>query len=126
MTYTVIVTREADTWLADVPDVAGAHTFAKSLEGLAKSVREVVILMDDLPEYAKVALDFHFDVDDEPVTAAERLRRARIDIERREAELVAETARAATILTPHYSVRDTAAMLGVTPGRVSQLVNAHG
>jgi len=39
MSYTVHVTREGDIWLADVPSVPGAHTFARSLEGLARSVR---------------------------------------------------------------------------------------
>jgi hypothetical protein len=123
MTYTVHVTREGDTWLADVPSVAGAHTFARSLEGLARSVREVVVLMDDLPDDADVELDLRFDVADESVIEAEHLRRAREDIGRREAELVSETGRIAASLSRTYSVRDTAAMLGVTPGRVSQLVN---
>jgi hypothetical protein len=126
MTYIVHVTREGETWLADVPAIAGAHTFARSLKGLTESVREVVILMDDLPDDAEVQLDFHYDVDDESVVAAERLRRARAEIERREAELVAETACIAARLSRAYSVRDTAAMLGVTAGRVSQLTNAGG
>ncbi|BBZ09810.1 MULTISPECIES: nucleoside/nucleotide kinase family protein [Mycobacterium] len=124
MTYSVHVTREGDAWLADVPAVAGAHTFAHSLAGLAKSVREVIILMDDLPDDADVELDFHYDVDDESVLDAERLRRMREEIERQEAELVSETGRVASALSRKYSVRDTAAMLGVTAGRVSQLANA--
>lgn len=121
-TYTVEVTRENDTWLADVPAVAGAHTFARSLRGLAQSVREVVVLMDDLPDDADVRLDFHFAVDDQSVIEAERLRRVRADVESQEAELVAATARLAAVLSRQYSVRDTAAMLGITAGRVSQLV----
>ena len=59
MSYAVLVTRDGDSWLADVPSVPGAHTFARSLEGLARSVREVVVLMDDLPDDAAVELDFH-------------------------------------------------------------------
>jgi predicted RNase H-like HicB family nuclease len=61
MSYAVLVTRDGDSWLADVPSVPGAHTFARSLEGLARSVREVVVLMDDLPDDAAVELDFHVD-----------------------------------------------------------------
>ncbi|PIJ36750.1 hypothetical protein BMW24_003550 [Mycobacterium heckeshornense] len=124
MTYHVHVTREGDAWLADVPSVPGAHTFARSLDGLAKSVREVVILMDDLPDDADVQLDFHFDVDDAAVHEAERLRRSRDEIARREAELVSQTKHIAASLSRKYSVRDTAAMLGVTAGRVSQLAHA--
>lgn len=123
-TYTVEVTREGDAWLADVPAVAGAHTFARSLRGLAQSVREVIVLMDDLADDADVQLDFHFDVDDESVTEAERLRRTRAGLESQEAELVAATARLAATLSQQYSVRDTAAMLGITAGRVSQLATS--
>jgi predicted RNase H-like HicB family nuclease len=124
MSYTVEVTREKDAWLADVPAVAGAHTFAHSLEGLAKSVREVIILMDDLPDDAEIDLDLRFDVNDESVTEAQHLRQTREDIGRREAELISDTAHLAARLVRTYSLRDTAAMLGVTPGRVSQLVSA--
>jgi hypothetical protein len=34
--YCVNGTRERDAWLADVPDVAGAHTFARSLSALQR------------------------------------------------------------------------------------------
>lgn len=44
--------------------VPGAHTFAHSLEGLTKAVREVIIVMDDLPDDHPVDLDFHHDVAD--------------------------------------------------------------
>jgi hypothetical protein len=124
MSYVVTVTREGDAWLADVPAVAGAHTYARSLRGLTQAVREVIVLMADLPDDADVQLDFRFDVRDDSVIEAERLRRAREEIGRREAELVAETGRIAAALSRSYSVRDAAAMLGVTPGRVSQLAKS--
>jgi hypothetical protein len=124
MSYRVLVTREGDNWLADVPAVAGAHTFARSLDGLAKSVREVVILMAELEGDADVQLDFHYDVDDDTVGEAERLRRLRAAMLIQEAELVSATARVASDLTRSYSVRDTAAMLGLTAGRISQITNA--
>ena len=110
--------------MADVPAVAGAHTFARSLEGLAKSVREVVILMADLEDDADVPLDFHYDIDDDTVGEAERLRRLRAAMLIQEAELISATARVASDLTRSYSVRDTAAMLGLTAGRISQITNA--
>jgi predicted RNase H-like HicB family nuclease len=124
MSYRVLVTREGDNWLADVPAVAGAHTFARSLDGLAKLVREVVILMAELEDDADVQLDFHYDVDDDTVGEAERLRRLRAAMLIQEAELVSATARVASDLTRSYSVRDTAAMLGLTAGRISQITNA--
>jgi len=57
-TYLVEVTREGNQWLADVPSVPGAHTFANDLDTLRQSVREVIVLMDDLPDDATP--DFYF------------------------------------------------------------------
>ncbi len=122
--YEVIVTREDGAWLADVPAVAGAHTFARTLTGLRRAVREVVIVMDDLPDDAAVAMSFRFDVDDETVAVAARLGQERRAIAAREAELVAGTARSVGDLIEHgYSVRDAAELLSITAGRVSQLAN---
>jgi len=122
--YEVIVTREDGAWLADVPAVAGAHTFARTLTGLRRSVREVIIVMDDLPDDAAVAMVFLFDVDDETVAAAARLGQERRAIAAREADVMAGTARSVGDLIEHgYSVRDAAELLNITAGRVSQLAN---
>jgi hypothetical protein len=61
----------------------------RSSHGLARSVREVIILMADLDDGATPELTFTYEVSDEG-----------------------------------YSVRDAAALLGLTPGRVPQLLNA--
>jgi predicted RNase H-like HicB family nuclease len=42
--YRVVVTREDGRWLADVPGLEGAHTYARSLPALDQAVREVVVL----------------------------------------------------------------------------------
>ena len=49
-TYRVMATREDDAWLADVPELPGAHTFARTLPALDKAVREVIVLAADLPD----------------------------------------------------------------------------
>ncbi|GAB3884535.1 type II toxin-antitoxin system HicB family antitoxin [Terrabacter terrigena] len=59
-TYEVVVTREDGAWLADVPTVPGAHTFARSEAGLADSVREVIVLMDDLDDDARPGIAWTF------------------------------------------------------------------
>lgn len=51
--YRVVVTRERGAWLADVPELAGAHTFARNIPGLDMSVREVIATVEDLPEGAE-------------------------------------------------------------------------
>jgi hypothetical protein len=48
-TYRAIITREDGHWLADVPSLPGAHTYARSLPTLDQAVREVVVLAADLP-----------------------------------------------------------------------------
>ncbi len=61
MSYTAIVTREGDQWLADVPSVPGAHTFAPTLDELLVALREVVVLMDDLDDQAAPAISMQFE-----------------------------------------------------------------
>lgn len=48
--YRVIVTHENGAWLADVPELAGAHTHARTLPALDRAVREVVVMADDRPD----------------------------------------------------------------------------
>jgi hypothetical protein len=55
-TYRVVVTRENGHWLADVPALQGAHTYARSLPALDQAVREVVVLAADLPDEAMPGL----------------------------------------------------------------------
>jgi hypothetical protein len=122
--YEVIVTREDGSWLADVPAVPGAHTIARSLSGLAKSVREVIILMADLNDDVAPELTFTYQVSDEVLQEAVAVGRARRQNRELEKSLMAHTsASVARLAREGYSVRDAAALLDLTPGRVSQLLN---
>lgn len=49
-TYTAEVRWEDGQWQATVQDVPGAHTFARSMNGLRKRLREVIVLMDGRPD----------------------------------------------------------------------------
>lgn len=121
-TYTAVVTREGDAWLGDVPSLQGAHTWASTLDKLHESVRDVVILADDLPDDAQPSIEFEYRLDDpllrDAVALADR---------RREFEVAAERLRHELEQSIHalrgagHSVRETAALVGVTPGRVSQV-----
>ena len=123
--YEVIVTREGSSWLSDIPAVPAAHTFARSLTGLAKSVREVIMLMADLDDDATPELSFTYQVSDEVVQEAVAVGRERRETRELEEALMAHTAAAvARLAREGYSVRDAAALLELTPGRVSQLLNA--
>ena len=128
--YRVVVTREYGQWLADVPELPGAHTFAGTLAALDRSVREVVVLAADLPDEAmpavRLAWEFHTGdpaLDDE----AADIRAMRAEAERLTAYVTERTAGVAQTLIEHgESVRDTAILLGVSAQRISQVTGRHG
>jgi predicted RNase H-like HicB family nuclease len=120
--YRVNVTRERDAWLADVPDLPGAHTFARSLSALQRSVREVIVLMTDRPDDAldDFDLDIRYEIGDSSaaVAAVRRARAAAEQAERASAEAIRQ---AVAELPASLSVRDVAALLGVSHQRVAQV-----
>lgn len=125
--YQVVVTREADVWLADVPTLEGAHTYSRTLSALDRAVREVVVLAADLPDEDMpiLHLDYRYrtgepEIDD--VAAEVRTLRARAD--ELSADATRKTSTAAVALVARgLSVRDVAAVLGVSPQRISQLTS---
>lgn len=123
--YRVVVTREESHWLADVPSLEGAHTFARSLPTLDQAVREVVVLAADLPDEAMpdLVLDYEYHTGDARLdAAASEVRQLRRRVDEIAAAVTARTGQAAAELVARgLSVRDVAAMLGISPQRVSQL-----
>jgi hypothetical protein len=124
--FRVVVTREGDDWLADVPALEGAHTFARSMAGLDRAVREVVVMAADLPDAAMpdLQLDWSFDTGDVVLdTTAAGVRSLREHAEKTSTAATARTVAAARRLTAGgLGVRDTAVVLGVSPQRISQIV----
>lgn len=123
--YGVVVTREGGHWLADVPALPGAHTYARSLPALDQAVREVIVLAADLPDEAmgELMLDYSYDTGDPELDAtALEVRRLRRQADELAAAAAARTGEAAARLVARgLSVRDVAALLGISPQRVSQL-----
>jgi predicted RNase H-like HicB family nuclease len=124
-TYRVVVTRDGSNWLADVPDVEGVHTFARTLAGLEREVREAIAVVLDLPEGGEAALELTWELhtgDDDLDTQTTALRLERRRLAQAERDLADRTAAMARRLRQeHWSVRDVAALLGVSPQRVSQV-----
>jgi predicted RNase H-like HicB family nuclease len=120
--YRVNVTRERDAWLADVPDVPGAHTFARSLSALQRSVREVIVLMTDRPDDAldDFDLDVRYEIGDSSAAVA-AARRARVEAEQAERASAEAIRQAVAELPASLSVRDVAALLGVSHQRIAQV-----
>jgi DNA-binding NarL/FixJ family response regulator len=123
--YRVVVTREDGQWLADVPELQGAHTYARSLPSLDQAVREAVVLAADLPDEAMrdLVLDYDYHTGDPDLDAtALEVRRLRRQADELAATAASRTGQAAAQLVARgLSVRDVAALLGISPQRVSQL-----
>jgi predicted RNase H-like HicB family nuclease len=128
--YRVVVTREDSYWLADVPELQGSHTYARSLPGLDQAVREVIVLAVDLPDEAMpdLLLDYHYRTGDPELdTTALEVRRLRREADELAAAAAARTGQvAAQLVARGLSVRDVASLLGISPQRVSQLTARAG
>jgi DNA-directed RNA polymerase specialized sigma subunit len=126
MTYHVVVTREEDSWLAEVPGLPGAHTYAGNLIALDTAIREAIALVEDLPEGGEAGLVVDWDftaLDDPAITEALAIAHRRRDVERERHELAEKTRQlAGSFVKRGWSLRDVAGVLGISTGRVSQLV----
>ena len=123
--YRVVVTREEGHWLADVPALEGAHTYSRSLPALDQAVREVVVLAADLPDEAMPSLMFEYEYHTGDASLDATAREVR-ELRHRANEIAATAAvrtgeAASKLVTQGLSVRDVAALLGISPQRVSQL-----
>jgi predicted RNase H-like HicB family nuclease len=127
MSYHVVVTRDGDGWMADVPALPGTHTWAKTLRALDRNIREVIGMVEDLPRSAEAGLELDIDyrTGDPGIDArSSHLRARRQELERDAAEVASHTRELSEQLSGQLPVSDTAILLGVTKGRVTQL-NAH-
>ncbi len=124
MSYTAIVTREGDSWIGEVQELTGAHTFARNLPTLRRNLQEVIGLVLNAPEDQTFDIDLHFEgiSDDFAEAVAIGERRELLDVQQK--ELASSTAElAARLAKQGWSVRDIAVALHLTPGRVSQVVS---
>lgn len=124
MKYVVDAHMEDGSWLATVPSLEGAHTFAKSFSKLDASVREMIALIEDLPDGTEETLDLEWSIHDAPdnVLHAVKIAEDRLSAQRAIREVERSTAEAVRLLTRDgFSQRDQALFLGITAGRVGQL-----
>jgi predicted RNase H-like HicB family nuclease len=127
MKYQVVVTRDGDGWMADVPALPGTHTWAKTLRALDRNVREVIGMVEDLPRSAEAALDLEMDYHTGDAMLDERagrLRARRREQQRAAAEIASDTSELLRRFAAQLSVGDAAVLLGVSKGRISQLRGA--
>jgi len=123
--YAVEVTREGDTWIADVLDVPGAHTDARTVSTLLKRIQEVIGLVLDRPEDEVFDVALNFVGVDEEFAAAAQLGEERAQLEASQKALAAKSVETAKRLArAGWSVRDIGGAMRMTPGRVSQILTA--
>jgi len=125
MRVTAMATRTGQWWAIEVSDVAGGlHTQARRLDQVASAVIDAVALVADLSPDA-------IEVDVIPILSeaeADLIESARTASQ--EAALAAERASRLSrqaveqLRSEGLTVRDVGGLLGVSPQRVSQLLNA--
>jgi len=108
------------TWSATADTVNGANTFGDSLAEVDRRIRESIAVTLDLPRGAEdamdVALRIRVDDDVDPLVGDARTAR---EAAARAAELTAGAVR--ELRLRGLSIRDTARVLGITSGRVTQI-----
>ena len=122
MKFVFRITREGQSWLAEVPTVPGAATFAGNLIALELAVREVLSLLLDIEDESVFEFEFEFSNVGEEMLAAVELGKRREELEREQKEIMTASARFIQELSKEgYSVRDLSGILHMSPGRVSQI-----
>jgi len=122
MKFVVRIAREGQSWLAEVPTVPGAATFAGNLIALELAVREVLSLLLDIEDESLFEFEFEFSNVGEEMLAAVELGKRREELEREQKEIMTVAARFIQELSKEgYSVRDLSGILHMSPGRVSQI-----
>jgi len=122
-TYTATVIKQDGYWQADVPDLPGAHAFAKTLANLRHELTDAIIVSADLDDDAKITIDFVLagHQEDVLIEAFDLARtRHRLDLEMSALQQSTSAITAQMVGTGH-SMREIAGALDITPGRVSQL-----
>lgn len=121
--YEVVLERdESGRWIARVPSVPGCHTHGRTLAQARERIREALSLWVEDADTAELVEDVRL-----PEIALAEIRRSRLArsrAERERARASESTSEAARVLVGDLglSVRDAAALLGLSHQRVQQLV----
>lgn len=123
-TYRVVYELDDDGyWVVDIPKLRGAHTQARTIPTARERAREVIALItDESPDSIEIGEeDFRLPA---PVAAkVTAAREARQRAEAAEADLAVKLHDAAVAVVQIKSTRDAGELLGLSHGRVHQLVN---
>jgi predicted RNase H-like HicB family nuclease len=120
-TYTVRYEQdEGGWWVASIKEVKGVHTQGRSIEAARKRVREALATAVDDADTAELVDDIKL-----PATFKRELatlRRAQLQAKREQEHASKLAIKIARELAAKMSVRDAAAVMGLSHQRVQQLV----
>jgi predicted RNase H-like HicB family nuclease len=122
--YRVTYERDADEyWVADAPELVGAHTQGRTIPTARARIREVIALIEELDDEDAFDLEEEFVLPDSTARAiASALeKRHTAELARMDAMAQMETG-AKLLIEGRVSMRDAADILGISSGRVQQLV----
>ena len=127
VTVTAVYERDPQRrWLVHVAEEPRCHTWARSYAAARREIVDAAELwLDELGVESLDELYVHDEVRIAGASQARRLAQTREELTRRLAEVraeVDETARG--LVADGVSVRDVADLLGISPGRVSQVVRS--
>jgi DNA-directed RNA polymerase specialized sigma24 family protein len=122
-TYSVQVFRDGGFWILEVPELRAVGQ-ARTLASAGGTARELVALWLDVPaDQVHVVLDYsRIDPEAIELAAGARSEQARAEELSRVAARRLRQAARRLVKTDGLSLRDTATVLGVTFGRVQQLL----
>ncbi|MGH3773206.1 MAG: hypothetical protein ACRDRW_17725 [Pseudonocardiaceae bacterium] len=122
-TYTVQVFRDGGFWILEVPELRAVGQ-ARTLASAGGTARELVALWLDVPaDQVQIVFDYsRIDPEAIELAAGARSEQARAEELSRVAARRLRQAARRLVKTDGLSLRDTATVLGVTFGRVQQLL----
>jgi predicted RNase H-like HicB family nuclease len=115
---------EAGYWIADIPAVPGAHTFAKRLDQLPGRLAEAIAVILELNEpVGEPRLDVRLNPELDHLVHVAKERRHQVDAIATEASEATRLAVRA-LLERGLSLRDAGAVLGISHQRIGQLIKS--
>lgn len=121
-TFTATVERGENWWVAELKEDPGVIIQVRRLDQIQDEIRDALALFPELtssPETATIHLEIIGDVERQ----AQAIRDQLADIRKRETrELARMSAQAQQLANGGYNYRDIAYLLGVTYGRVGQIL----
>ncbi|CAB0619703.1 hypothetical protein FRC0141_02201 [Corynebacterium diphtheriae] len=123
-TFTACVERGENWWVAQLVEDPGVIVQARRLDQIQEEIRDALALFPELtdsPETASVHLDLVGEIEQKAQATRDQLAAIR---EREAHELANMSQHARRLADSGYNYRDIAYLLGITYGRVGQILKA--